>query len=280
MAYSGGFPYSRFAYNLDKTEVTWTDFSTSRLLTQNEMDLLNGISGAEALGYADRVDDGIIFVFTETRSIYGMSVYTDGGGTFTVSYSDVYYDISTTPWKALSTFSNASGYTDAAMIGGIQGVNITGVKALKITSIGATAGSSGIGYIHIYGDILEGSDRLAIIDPVVEASPIAGWFDWPSAPRGSSDEVEFRVKNLSNNYSASDITVQASDVGSPSDPAISSQLLFSADGGKIFYDRAYVDFLAPTQSSQVLICRRVTPSDADLGNWKYLFTAQAGQWEA
>lgn len=96
------------------------------------------------------------------------------------------------------------------------------------------------------------------------------YLDWGTAPRRSSDDRRFRVKNLSTRYTAQQVKVEVSGEGS-------SQFYVSVDGIN-FAASVELGALAPMSVSATVWIRRVTPSTAPLETNQCDLTVSATSW--
>ncbi len=102
-------------------------------------------------------------------------------------------------------------------------------------------------------------------------------FDWGDAPRSSSADKTFRIKNLSGTLTANDVSVSLNAL-TDTTPSVPGQHLISYDGGP-FQAQVDIGDLGPGAISDVLTLRRVTPDNAVLSLWSFRIFAAADSWE-
>jgi hypothetical protein len=176
-------------------------------------------------------------------------------------------------------------YRTAAQISALLATSVSdNVKGIRFTmSNNGTFSSNTNVYplaIHLYGSpgSLATSDRLAMWDPVSDVQLSATHLDWGNAPRGSSDDRSFRIKNLSASLTATDIDVYAQAL-TPGSPSVAAMHLFSDNGGATFLTTVNVASLAPGAVSPEIIVRRVVPADAPISVWSARVAADVSTWE-
>ena len=270
-------PSNRMAYDADGTAVYVVDTvgGTATPVDSADVAALNQVS-TDVLSSADRAL-GVAFVFPEIRNVQAAAVWTDGGGTFRVRVAQT-VDPETASWTTLKTAVCTPGASAAvAYRTGLQGVADGSCRMLLLDQIGATAGGSGIGMIHLFGTS-EAADRLELWDPLLDQRLAPAALDWGTVVRGSSADKRFRVKNRSTSLTANSITVSIGDIGSAATPPVAAQHVFSVDDGETFSATASISSLAPTQVSEVVTIRRVVPATATFGVWTFRVQASATTW--
>ncbi len=139
--------------------------------------------------------------------------------------------------------------------------------------------SAPIRAFHIYGDLSTSVavDRVAFWHPDLDEEVPPAYFDWGNTPRGSSADRSFRIKNLSPDLTANDVTIyaQALTAGVPSVAGMHS---LSSNGGSTFLTNITVDELAPGEISSELILRRVVPMNAQVSVWSARLAADVTSW--
>ena len=126
--------------------------------------------------------------------------------------------------------------------------------------------------VHLYGELApdETLKRVEFWHPTFDQKQPPSWFDWGNCPRQSTDQIAFRLKNLSPSQFANDVslTLQALTDTTPSVPA---QHFLSTDLHR-WYATIDVGDLAPEGLSPVAYVRRVTPSNAVLSTPRWALT--------
>jgi hypothetical protein len=98
--------------------------------------------------------------------------------------------------------------------------------------------------------------------------------DFGAVPARSSGDVTFRVKNESSRYTAQAVTVDFDESA-----AGATQLFLSADGYRFATSLTLGD-LPPAALSPVLTMRRVTASDAPVGEYQCSLRVRAAAWSS
>lgn len=157
--------------------------------------------------------------------------------------------------------------------GGINAQEVVGIKVSGIVSI------NGIRALHIYGSPSSSAtpDRLSIWHPSSDVPAPPAFFDWGNAPRASSADKSFRVKNLSPTLTAEEVVVYIEAL-TPGVPSVSGMHLLSENGGSTFLTSVTIPSLAPGAISPVLVLRRVVPSNAAVSVWSARIGADVGSW--
>lgn len=117
---------------------------------------------------------------------------------------------------------------------------------------------------------------LAFWHPLSDVPLPDGWLDWGSVAAGSSADLTCRVRNLSDDYTATGILVEVDGPLVASVTDVSGAHYLSADGQTFTATCAVAD-LAPGQTSDPFTIRRVTAPDA-AGAGGFSLTATAAAW--
>lgn len=280
-------PNYRFAYDRDGTVATLWNFAVGGVeLTDPEMATLNDEdvdTYAPFLVYSGGVDWALSFVFPELRTISGYWIATAVGGAFNAD-GPVQVSEDTTngfdgTWTTLATV-NRSSVIHPDYRTSIDLVADTGIRGIRFRWTLAGVGSHAAVFyaVHLYGHIPldESVDRLVMWHPTLDEELPPAYMDWGDVPRGSTEDRDFRVKNLSATLTAEDIDV---GIEAPSDttPSVAGQHTFS-DDGVTFTGSLAIGDLAPGALSDVLTVRRITPSNATLSLWTARIIADADSW--
>lgn len=279
------YPDHRFAYDRDGTQMFWVNLvaGTVTQFTTADMEKLNNESDDDVAMLAQTSAPGAAFgfIFPELRDLSGYQMYCGGSHSGFVA-GNVDTSVDTTnfidgTWTSQGTFQhNASDPSKVGMRESIASISASGVRAVRFrfTHTNATCRWD---WMHLFGTITAGEnpDRLAIWHPTLDQRVDPAHFDWGDAPRNSSDDVTFRVKNLSPTLTASTIVV---DVECPTDttPSVAGQHTISNGGA--FAASQTIASLAPGAISTVHTLRRTTPTNAVLSLWFPRIKAVAGSW--
>lgn len=223
-----------------------------------------------AIVFAVPVDLAAVFLAastTATLSIWTSKDTTTGlDGTWTQRFAAANYFQSVKPnYRQAASLSTFPGGSDS---NNIQGIRIVG-----------TADISPLRAFHIYGTPSASAtpDRIQLWHPTLNQPLGPAYFDWGNVPRSSSADRSFRIKNTSPTRTANDIEVyiEALTPGSPSVPGMHT---ISENAGATFLPSVSVDELTPGEISDVLILRRVVPSNAQTSVWSARLGADVGTW--
>jgi hypothetical protein len=118
-------------------------------------------------------------------------------------------------------------------------------------------------------------DALQFWEPYRDWPIDENYLPWGVVARGSSADKQFRVHNMSTDYTATAVTVSVQEMGL-ADPtrSVAAQHLLSADV-RIFAAVVAVDTLPPGGVSDRLTLRRVVAPDADYGPGDFQILAHA-----
>jgi hypothetical protein len=274
------YPFNRFSYDTDATEVYVVNTSSGSYTKLDDITTasLNGIS-SDALPASDR-SLGVAFLFPEVRAVQAALVWSDGGGTFRARVAD-YTSLASmaddSSWTDIRTAICSTGGTPvAACRQNIQGITADASRLFMVDQIGATSVSSGIGFIHLFGEY--GTyDHVEFYDELTDKriSPTA--FDFGDVSPGTSVDRLFRVRNASNSFDANDIVISTESVGAVASPSVDAQYYFSTDGEE-FASTVTINELAPGQVSGQITIRQVVPSDAQVDAWGFRVNANVTTW--
>lgn len=128
---------------------------------------------------------------------------------------------------------------------------------------------------HIYGDITPGEtpDRILWIDELtgVEFTTPA---DFGDVPRGSSEDIEVRLKNNSASLTATTVQYTAEDLYLGSGAWYTATL----PGGSTFQGTRQIASIGPATTTAVITVRRVTSGAATLGLHAARYFVNTGSW--
>ncbi len=121
-------------------------------------------------------------------------------------------------------------------------------------------------------------DTLEFWHPKQDIRLPDGFLNWGTVAPGSSEDKTFRVRNVSYTYTALEIVVSLTQTGRLfSALPLDIQHYLSRDG-RTFTATAVIGDLAPRVVSDLLVLRRVTGRNADVGLGEYVLTAKPGDW--
>lgn len=122
------------------------------------------------------------------------------------------------------------------------------------------------------------NDYLAFWHPTRDEALNENYFPWGIVAPGSSADREFRVRNMSFNYTASGITISLTEIAlEPPDLSVSAQHFLSKDGQR-FTATIAIGSLGPRVVSPRYTLRRVTAPDADVAFGEFQLVATADAW--
>ncbi len=167
--------------------------------------------------------------------------------------------------------------TGGNMRNDIRACNGPSAKGIRLKSNNNSA--TKIQRVHIYADPVIIDEQRLDFWHATEDRPLSGQeANWGDIPRGSSGDLEFRVKNLSSSKTAQQIQLgfHALDPGNPSNPG---QHLLKAPNSSQFLSAININDLAPTAVSGVITLRRVTDMQAQLGLYTVTMKAEPVSWQ-
>lgn len=185
-------------------------------------------------------------------------------------------------WTTLpQTFDMSPGIVSPNYRTAIQSTTTLGIKAVRLLWAGVGAGANAEiapSAFHMYGEIVPGQnpERLVLWHPTLDQHVGPAHFDWGDAARSSTQDIQFRVKNVSPTKAGNNIRV-AQSIRTDGVPSVVAQHVLSLDG-VTFLAQVNIGSLSPGAISQVLTLRRITPSNAALGLWAFRVFADAESW--
>lgn len=211
-------------------------------------------------------------LFTELMNIDGLYIATSPGTNITdIETSTDTTDGKNGTWAVAESGAPVLGqdFTTTPSVGAqwrneIATKNFNGIKAIRFKYPGGAI----ITYyaLHLYGEPVATGERLSVWDPALDQRYSIAGLDFGDAPRRSSADLTFRVKNLGALVSNA-VTLAVEDIVTPATgPDVNSQFLLSIDG-RTFGPTASIGTLTPGQVSPLCYLRRVTPTNAALGLW-------------
>lgn len=120
------------------------------------------------------------------------------------------------------------------------------------------------------------TDVLAFWHPTKALALDEHWFDWGVVVPGSSADRQFRLRNLSRQYTAKAVAVTVTELGAPA-RSVAAQHYLSTDGTTFAAALAVGDLL-PGGVTGLLTLRRVVAADADEGDGDFQLYAHADDW--
>lgn len=274
-------PGHRFAIDKDGSIGAFYRTSTGLVtqFTPTQMQAVNDENPATLYALTNYGPGWIGIFFPEKRNIAGIYVkWTGVGGAIETSVDSTNGQDGT--WVATgTTITPSSGPADVpGYRTAITTLAAVGVKAIRMNITNATSQDLFLTSFHLYGSIsaTENPNRLRIWHPTLDEEVGGAYLDWGDAPRSSSADRTFRVKNNSSSQTANSI-VLGFDALTDTTPSVPGQYLLSTDGTTFAATRTIAS-LAPGAISSVLTMRRVTPSNATLSLWAARLNAEATTW--
>jgi len=252
-------------------------------LTLAQMQALNDETTTAGPQFGDRQQawDWCAIIFPELRDIDAMFV--QHSGAYAVRNLQVSTD-TTNGVDGTWTVVNAGDFGYQGLVKPAYRTNISSSTILAIKGLKFQAGFGGLSSvgniqsIHLYGEPAPGENlqRLEIWHPTFDERVPPAYFDWGDAPRGSSADLPFRVKNMSPSMTANSIRVYLETL-TDTVPSVPAQHLISQGGS--FLAQQNIGTLAPLAISPLLTLRRVTPSNAVLSLWDFRMMAESLDWD-
>ena len=206
------------------------------------------------------------FVFPELREVDGVFfAFNNGGLTVVETSADTTNGVDGT-WSTV--YADYAEHTPATSVipfyrTAIRSAATAGARALRVLQGAGGGNTPSLLAAHIYGEISPGEtpDRLLFLDENTGLEftlPI----DFGDVPRGSSEDVELRLRNNSATLTASNIQYTAEAL--PPDDS-GNHYTFTLPGGSTFQSTQQVASLAPATTSGLITVRRITPGSAAVG---------------
>lgn len=277
-------PGNRLAYDRDGTVGVWaTAAGVVTQLTSGQLQAMNSEAEASvpitgmnrvALVFPTPVDIRAVFLALDSGSwLWETSVDTTTGldGTW-VTQSPVLTGLNNAVKPNYRIQANLKYPTSTP-----QAANVRGIR-IRFSSTTVVANNP-VRVFHIYADLASGatSQRIAFWMPSTNVPVSPTHFDWGNAPRATTDDKTFRIKNLSSTLTANDIELYVEAL-TPGTPVVSGMHTLSIDDGATFQTVQAIATLAPGEVSDVIILRRVVPSNAQVSVWSARISADVSEW--
>ena len=278
-------PSWRMAIDRDGTQLLLLD--SANVITQGTTAQLLALNDESTTGVQFPSGGGqIVVVFPELRDIDAIYAHWERGS-YGGSVTSVAVSANTTngfdgTWTSLGT----TGLITNAVVKPTYRQNIASSTVLAVRAIRFIAAPpQGGGYytwlydLHLYGEPAPGQNpnRLELWHPTLDEKLPPAYFDWGDAPRSSSADRAFRVKNLSASQTANSIRIAMEIATDSAAPSVVSQHTISYGGGS-FIPQVNIGSLAPGALSGPVTLRRVTPSNAVLSLWSFRIFAESTDW--
>lgn len=142
----------------------------------------------------------------------------------------------------------------------ISSLAASGIRAIR-QEFNIAAGGQ-LRAMHVYGDITPGEtpDRLLFIDEATGLEFTAS-HDFGDIPRGSSEDITWRIRNNSGSLTATTIQYTTEDLYLGS----GSWYTHTLPGGSTYQSTRQVASLAPSTTTGLITTRRITPGTEDTG---------------
>lgn len=128
-------------------------------------------------------------------------------------------------------------------------------------------------------DDFDTADGTLIFWHPVDDEPITETFlPWGDVAPGSSADQRLRVRNASDDYTATAVIVAVGDPADPTATSAAGQHLVCADGN-VFASAVDIGDLAPGATSDPIVLRRITAPDSAPGPAGFTLTATATSWQ-
>lgn len=288
-------PGTRFALDLDGTVMKWRDLTAGGAWNDVSSSIVNTqavtTSNYIACTTASRGGSSQITVaFPEARSLNGVYLHagTDNKESTVVSawsYSTDTTDGTDGTWTNFSvvfndytSHDNATESSKPYYRSDIAPMSLTNVKGLRVNiAMNDTFASytSQIYTLHLYGSRpATGVDRLAFWHPTLDQVIDPAALDFGDIPQGTSNTLEFRVKNLSSSKQANGVSVDISDIKPEYD---SGNMQLSTDNNT-FASSLNLGNMTAGAVSAIVYVRRTVPSTQDPGLRFARLIADATSW--
>lgn len=200
------------------------------------------------------------WIFPELREIDGAHAGGRGSEHFTNFQTSV---AASTPWGGTWVTQSATpGWVDNLALDGYRTVTslaVSNIRATRFTT--ATNSSDQVGAYHIYGEISPGEtpDKLLIIDENTGLEFVLPQ-DYGDIARGSSEDIEIRIRNDSAGLTANTVQYTAEDLTGGS----GGWYTFTLPGLSVFAATQQITSIAPATTTGIITARRITPGTEDL----------------
>lgn len=273
-------PSWRMAYDRDGTQMFYTN-ATNGTLTQASNAQLQALNN-EAPASGINLSGGnwmLAFIFPELRDLDGY--YFSLNNPYGINAFSAQVSVNTTNGYD-GTWTTYGGPYDTApskqkMRTAIQSATTLGIRAVRFFLTPATTGAYQ-STIHLFGEPAPGENlkRLEVWHPTLNERVPPAYFDWGNVARGSTEDRQFRIKNMHGSLTARSIRV-AMEALTDTTPSVPGQ--FTLSQGGTFAAQQNIGDLAPGATSDLLTIRRITPTNATLSLWWHrIFMETQGGW--
>lgn len=231
-------------------------------------------------------------MFPEERSIDGIfvcGVLPVVGAPDQFMDIDVEYSTNTTTfldgtWTSVVTELPFATKTKTAYRSTIAPLSIPSAIAIRIIDRANSGNTGQIKNLHLYGSIINDSDRLAFWHPVDDIPLPGAFLDYGNAKQSTYVTKEFRLKNLSTVATATDIRISTQALTDTVPTNVSQHKLSYTDITNDPTTQPYADFiiidsLDPGEITEKIQYKRETLSNAIVSTWSVrLFADVIGGW--
>ncbi len=245
---SGGFP---------------TGSNVMTAISQTQMDVMSAEDVAGSGPSITNTGPFAAFIFPELREIDGVYACMDDGGTF----GDPMYVSADTTNGASGTWTSVGsslGVVNALLPDyrdSILSLAESSKRGIRTNVTGVSGGGGTLDRWHIYGEISPGEtpDRLLFIDEATGLEFVLSQ-DYGDVPRGSSEDIEWRIKNNSASLTANTIQYTAADLFNGS----GGWYTFTLPAGSSYASTQQIASLAAATTTGLIKTRRITDAGADM----------------
>lgn len=259
-------PSRRMAWHEDGTVCLYvTDNSPGSEISDVNMESLNDEGGSNLRIISENAFGFIINIFPELREFDGYFIAKHSGGDG--GFGPLTTSGDTTNGIDGSWTQRSANILDPSVvrpnyrtdITSFAVANVRGVRSYKNSNTGGD--DDFMQSIHIYGEISPGEtpDRLLFIDELTSLEFTLPK-DYEEAPRGSSEDFDWRLKNNST-VAGNNKTINTIQWTAKTGFLLSAAWYTFSVGGDAFAATKSLTSLAPEASSVVLTTRRIIPQD-------------------
>lgn len=292
------YPNHRFALDLDGTQMYYYNQNTGVITQYNSTEV--GYTQDEDTDAITNIPNigALVVLFPEKRDLTHWYCATDGqltgGGALILGpkRGRVQTSVDTTngldgTWvtQVAQPFPTADNGTYGSLTPkpwcrtAINAISANGIQGIRFwNDQGNDPGGQpmSVSCLHLFGTLTAGENpkRLEFWHPTLNQRYDPA-FDWGNAPRGSSADFTFRVKNHHSTLTANNILLSL-DAPSDTSPSVAGQHTLSNGGS--FAATQTITSLAPGAISGVHTLRRVTPTNATLWMWMARLKATPASW--
>lgn len=272
-------PNYRMPYDTDGASLYYWSSTIPSIVSLTESQMRNANSENNDIAYSNSHSLGqsiIGLVFPELRYIYGYFI--------NISFVPTAVEYSTNTTTGLdgtwSVVDQTVFYTNTKVLSEYR----TNINSLTMNSGNPVKGIRFVGQttdpnikaFHIYGKKASASDRIVFWHPTLNQEVSPSHFDFGDIEGGTEYKKEFRLKNVSTNRSANNITISIDSTNNTT-PALTDQFSLSPDD-VLYSDSIVLDFLAYGSISDVFYIKKEQVLESAYGPYSLRIKTNPEVW--